>query len=308
MPEGPVVSTIIPHYGDPGRALALIDRLAAQVGHVPMEIIVSDDASPTPFPERSGVRVVRRTTNGGFGSAVNSGAALATGEYLLILNSDLEVAADFVARMVAESRPFQPAVTAPAMTDHAGHPAWTARRFPTVAHQVTEWLTPLARFRHTSWWHRRVGHDLHARPGTTVTVDWLVGAALLIPTTDFRAVGGFDERFFMNAEEIDLQRRLTERGLTSVYLGGITVVHEGGGSSDSGFRRRWLSTARLTYARKWGGVRRLQVALTAATGLNLAVNGLRRGLGSPVRPWQTAREEWRLIWADDPRSPRSGSD
>ena len=124
----------------------------------------------------------------------------------------------------------------------------------------------------------------------------MIGAALLLPTADFRAAGGFDERFFMNAEEVDLQRRLRERGLRSVVLGSPVVVHEGGGSSDPERRRRWLVEARLAYADKWGGRRRLQSALALATAANLAWNVGRRVAGRQVAPLRTARTELGLIF------------
>ena len=96
------VSVVIPHYGHPTPALALIDQLRPQSPH---EIIVADDHSPTPFPETPGVMVVRRASNGGFGSAVNAGAARASGDVLLVLNSDLDVSPTFVADLVAAAAP-----------------------------------------------------------------------------------------------------------------------------------------------------------------------------------------------------------
>ncbi|UJH69898.1 glycosyltransferase family 2 protein [Ornithinimicrobium sp. INDO-MA30-4] len=81
-----------------------------------LQIIVADDASPVPFcydGESSLVQVVTRPSNGGFGSAVNSGAAVANLELLLILNSDVEFAAGFLADFVTQSSPWMPAVASP---------------------------------------------------------------------------------------------------------------------------------------------------------------------------------------------------
>ena len=91
MTHTPRVSAVIPFYGEPEPVLAIIDTLRAQQGIDPadIEIVVSDDVSPIPFPEVEGVTVVRRPVNGGFGKAVNSGVAAATGEWVFILNSDL---------------------------------------------------------------------------------------------------------------------------------------------------------------------------------------------------------------------------
>jgi N-acetylglucosaminyl-diphospho-decaprenol L-rhamnosyltransferase len=285
------VSAIIPHFGDPTPTLNLVRSLEGQTTTRPARIIVSDDASPVPFPETVGVDVVRRSRNGGFGSAVNSGMERVETEFALVLNSDLRIGSTFVGDLLAAALPWQPAVVSPQVHGPGGEPQWVGRHFPTVAHQVVEWLSPLARFRDHRFLHEAVGHDSRCVDGVTLPVDWLMGAALLVPVSEYRAVGGFDERFFMNAEEVDLQRRLRARGVLSVFAGDVEAVHDGGGSSDPCLRRQWLVTSRLAYARKWGGERRLRAALAVSSGVNFAVNGLRQALGRDVQALDTFRRE-----------------
>lgn len=67
------VPVVIPHYGDPRHAAALVSQLVAQAGAPEFEIIVVDDAFPEPYPADDWVRLIRRERNGGFGAAVNSG-------------------------------------------------------------------------------------------------------------------------------------------------------------------------------------------------------------------------------------------
>jgi N-acetylglucosaminyl-diphospho-decaprenol L-rhamnosyltransferase len=241
------------------------------------------------------VDVVRRPRNGGFGSAVNSGMERVDTEFALVLNSDLEIGPTFVGDLLEAALPWQPAVVSPQVVGLDGEPQWVGRHFPLAAHQAVEWLSPLARFRHRPILHEAVGHDTRCVDGASVPVDWLVGAALLIPVAEFRAVGGFDERFFMNAEEVDLQRRLRARGVLSVFAGAVTAVHEGGGSSEPDLRRQWLVDSRLAYARKWGGEWRLRAALGAASAVNFAVNGVREVLGRDVDALGTLRNEISLL-------------
>ncbi len=216
---------------------------------------------------------------------------------MLVLNSDLTIESTFVADMLAAARAHPRAVLAPRMVDEHGTEAWVGRDFPKVRHQVAGWLTPLARFRGTSAWHRAVGHDVRAHAAER-PVDWVVGAAMWIPLAEFRAVGGFDERFFMNSEEVDLQRRLRSCDVPSIALRSPTVIHAGGGSSPSASRRRWLVEGQLLYADKWGSRRALQSALTLATAVNFAINAARRAAGRDVRPVETARDERALIRGD----------
>lgn len=288
------VSVVIPHYGDPDDALALIAQLRSQTDAPAIEIIVSDDLSPQPFPDTEGVVVVRRTENGGFGAAVNSGARAATHPYLLVLNSDLDVAPDFVGALCREAEPWQPAVCAPLLIGFDGVTQWAGRHFPRHRHHIVEWLTPLARFRPRL--HDAVGRDTRCVEGATLSVDWLAGAALLIPRDAFVRVGGFDEGFFMNSEEIDLQRRLREQGIPSMFLGNVTVRHEGGASSDSAKRVRWLTQSRIRYAKKWGEhPELLRFGLAFASFVNLAFNAVRRVFGRDVYPLQSFKKEWSAL-------------
>lgn len=287
----PDVSIVLPHYGNPAPTRALVRLLQGQA----LSILVVDDASPQPMPEMDGAVVIRRGRNGGFGSAVNTGMARVETEIALVLNSDLQIGPTFVSDLVSAATPWQPVVASPQVHRPDGRPEWVGRHFPTTSQQAVEWLTPLARWRHLHALHEAVGHDTHVADGASTPVDWVTGAAMLIPVRQFREVGGFDERYFMNAEEVDLQRRLRAIGVPSVVLGTVSAIHEGGGSSDPARRRTWLVNSRLEYARTWGGLGRLRTALVAASAVNLCVNTSRRALGRTVEPLNVWREEIDLI-------------
>lgn len=305
-PEENTVSVVIPHYGTPDDTRSLIKQLAGQQGIAKLRVVVVDDCSPRPFldqdvaltedenPHGLIVTVVRRESNGGFGSAVNTGLAEVTTPWALVLNSDLDLAQGVVARITERVRGARPTVYSPRVLNEDGTAQWVGRHFPTVRQQVVEWLTPLARYRDRRALHEAVGHDTQAEAPGEHPVDWVMGAAMILPVEAVRSVGGFDERFFMNAEEVDLQRRLREIGVPSAVLGDITVTHASGGSSNPGLRRRWLVASRFLYARKWGGERRLRAALRAATLVNLGHQVLRRAAGRDVAPLRTFREEWAL--------------
>ena len=290
-PLVPAISVIIPHFGDPEPTLSLLQSLKNQIGVEALQIIVVDDASPTVFPDCTGVTVIRRKRNGGFGSAVNSGVAVSENSLSLILNSDLQIGPSMVADLVRAAAPHQPIVASPQVVGHDGSPQWVGRHFPTIRHQTMEWLTPLARWRHLAQLHEAVGHDTSCVSGEDVPVDWVMGAAMLIPTEKFKAIHGFDESFFMNSEEIDLQRRLRKQGVSARFIGTVSVVHEGGGSSDPQRRRQWLVSSRAAYARKWGHPGALRVALTLASSVNFVVNVVRQVRDPRVHAFTVLQQE-----------------
>lgn len=297
----PHLSVLIPFYGDPTDTLNLIEQLRSQIIDLSVEIIVSDDASPTLFPEREGVRLVRRQTNGGFGSNVNTGVAAARGDWVLILNSDLTLPPNFLADMISaaeeETRNTKQSVMlSPQITGHNGESQWVGRAFPKTRHHAWEWFTPAARLRPTKFWHAMVGHDLACTTGKRAEPDWLMGACMMIRREDFNAVGGMDERFFMNSEEIDLQRRLAAQGIKRVFRGDIVVEHVGGGSSGaSAQRRQWVLDSRFIYNSKWNEGKHLATALRAVSIANFLFNSLRAIRNRAVTPYSTLRKELSYI-------------
>jgi N-acetylglucosaminyl-diphospho-decaprenol L-rhamnosyltransferase len=289
------VSVIIPHYGDPRMAQNLLESLHHQVGNPPVQMIVVDDCSPTPFPDTPGITLIQRSVNGGFGSAVNSGAAAAVHNHLLVLNSDLSIEESFIAQLVAQARILPPSVISRAIFDDAENYQWPGRKFPRTRYYFAAWLTPLARYRNTRWWHRSVGHDVRCAPGLVTKTDWVIGAAMLIPTAPFRALGGFDESFFMNSEEVDLQQRLTGLGVGSVVAGTVVAHHTGGGSSDSLKRRQWLVQSWFRYAKKKGAsVSALRFFLRLASAINFVFNAVRQLFGRGIDARSTLSTELSL--------------
>lgn len=294
MGRNPTISAIIPFYGAPAETAPLISALKNQ-SLMPFEIIVADDASPQPYPRSDDLKVVRARNNRGFGSTVNMGARAASGEYLLILNSDLTIAETFIEDLIQAAETWQPAVVSPRVREN-GRAAATARRWPTVRMTFFSWLTPLARLRGGNTWRKLAGHyDPETIPAEGMTVDWVVGACMLVPAQHFKAVKGFDESFHMNSEEVELQRRLTEQGVPSVVVPSVEVDHVSGGSSDPARRRQWLVTGSFIYFDKSGKAGLLMLTLIAATFLNLAWNGLRWLRRVPVRPVSVFRDELALI-------------
>lgn len=294
------VTVVIPHYGDPNLALAAARDVRAQVTERPIQTIVVDDASPIPFPEndQSELDVLRLPKNRGFGGAVNAGAREATHPWLLVLNSDVRLEPNFIEDLVSAASSRQPAVCSPALLEVSDRPSSTANLFPGPWSPFAS-LQPVARWAARGALDRQRGMDTDCVPGVRRQTDWLVGACLLLRSDDFANVQGFDERFHMYAEEVDLQFRLRGQGVPAWFLGDLEVRHVGGGSTGAGGRAAALRRSAVLYAVKRGYSRRLLFAAHATSFANLIYNLVRQGSGRPVRAmdgWRHDRQAWASAW------------
>lgn len=251
------ISVVIPSYGDPLPAQELVNRLLAQTGASDLQVIVSDDASPTPYPDDPRVTIHRAPQNRGFGAAANAGAKLAANPWLLIVNSDIEFDESFLQRLIPLASLQQPAVCGVRQVAPNGDPLVAARRDHTPASVFLSrqgLLAPLARFRG----FRRAANIVLPSEEVAGPVDWLTGSLLLMPRDAFKTAGGFDERFYMYAEEADLQRRLRGLGYPAVLIAELQIRHFGGASS-SGINVKDLQLrSHLLYLEKWYGRRTSQ--------------------------------------------------
>ncbi len=118
-------------------------------------------------------------------------------------------------------------------------------------------------------------------------VDWVSGAAVWLRRAALEEVGGWDERYFMYVEDVDLCWSLRRAGWRVAYEPGGTVVHVQGASTDRHPYRMIVAHHRslLRYAAKrWTGWRRVLLVpaacyLAARTGAECLVQALRRRPG-----------------------------
>jgi N-acetylglucosaminyl-diphospho-decaprenol L-rhamnosyltransferase len=114
--------------------------------------------------------------------------------------------------------------------------------------------------------------------------DWLSGACLLLRRAILEELSGFDERFFLYREDVDLCRRLRDRGLDVRFEPRARALHEGGGSSSPDVTLPLYTRSRVLYAhthRSPAGalLERLGLALRALTHVVITRDGRRGRLG-----------------------------
>ena len=166
------------------------------------------------------MRVIRNGDNPGFGTAVNRAAARALGEMILVINPDAVIRRGSIAPMVAAMADHvQPVIVGGKIFDVQGKEERGGRR---------QTLT-LARAMGLSKWN--LNND--PPPSGPIEVGAISGAFFLMQRKAFRALGGFDEEYFLHVEDVDLCRQITERGGKVIYQPLAGALHYGSTSEVS---------------------------------------------------------------------------
>jgi GT2 family glycosyltransferase len=160
------------------------------------------------------VGVLANAAPKGFGANHNAAFAHCATPVYCVVNPDIRLETDpFPPLCEALSSRKDVGVVGPLVRNPAGAVEDSARRFPTIA--------SLAR----KLFERKAGPEYPAAGGP-LAVDWVAGMFMVLRSEVFRSLGGFDERFFLYYEDVDLCRRLRERGLATVYHPGVAVIHD----------------------------------------------------------------------------------
>lgn len=201
--------------------------------HVPqVETIVVDnhsiDGSVAKLREEfPAVRFFELPENEGFGKANNAGARRATGSYLLFLNNDTIFEDDAVTKLraVLDARPDVGAVGPRLLNpDHS-----LQLSFGYDPSLINEWRVRRLQKKFTPLGHLD-RERLERQYPSSVEVDWLTGAALMVRREAFEGAGGFDEGFFMYFEDADLCRAMRMKGWKILYDPTSHIIHLRGGT------------------------------------------------------------------------------
>jgi GT2 family glycosyltransferase len=192
----------------------------------PVEVVVVDGGSTDGsvalvrerFPQ---ARLLELEQNVGFGAANNCGARLARGDQLLLLNPDAWLdpgaLATLSARLAGSPRL---AAVAPQLRYPDGTLQYTwVPEAGVLGEAIQRWRNR----RSGAWAHTSLERLLRALVGP----GWLSAACLLVRRAAFDQVGGFDERFFLYFEDVDLCRRLARAGWRLAKEPAAGAVHVG---------------------------------------------------------------------------------
>lgn len=218
--------------------------------------------------------------NVGFARACNLGAAAADGDWLIFLNPDLTLRPGAVTAMLqaAEGRR-APCIVGGRLLDVSGREQRGARRAlitpwrAAVAFSGLHRILPLSPAFADPHWERQ------PVPSGPISVGAVSGALLLVRASDYRALGGFDEGYFLHVEDLDLCRRAQEAGGEVVFQPAAEGVHIGCASDAASlFVERCKAQGFARYFKRFARTPGERLAAAALTPVLYALFSLRGAL------------------------------
>jgi N-acetylglucosaminyl-diphospho-decaprenol L-rhamnosyltransferase len=231
-----------------------LDRFLASLSLAterPVSVLMADNGSTDGTPQAAverypGVRLFSTGANLGYGSAVNRAVARLDDaeEWVVVANPDVQWGPGSIdALLDAAARWPRAATLGPLIRDPDGSVYPSARHLPSLIRGGMHAIVgPLWKNNPWSTAYRQERLEPSERP-----VGWLSGSCLLVRRKAFDQVGGFDERYFMYMEDVDLGDRLGKAGWLNVYVPSAEVLHHKGHATGRDEAHHLVAHHRSTY-------------------------------------------------------------
>lgn len=225
------LSVIIVHYQVKDLLKNCILSIKKYLQDVDYEVVVIDNHSPdaawksliSDFPD---VRFIELDHNSGFSKANNIGVKHAKGEYVYILNPDTEIEGNYFGEIL-DFADRQKNFGALGLRMHNMEGLFlpeSKRSVPALVNSFEKLFTRLSNNSKT-YYRNDIGEFDIAE------VEIMTGANLLMKKAVYEEVGGFDERYFMYGEDIDLCYTILRKGYRNFYYGKYSILHYKGEST-----------------------------------------------------------------------------
>ncbi len=222
-----IVSIIIVNYNGLRFTRQCLESIFRYHSPDTVEVIVVDnnstDGSQAELSETfPSIKIIKLSENKGFGAANNAGAKIAKGDFFFFVNNDtifMDETVYKLKKILSSQKDW--GIVGPKLLNEDRTFQLSYGNFPSI---LKEYRT------------REIANDYSLQlkedipSEKPVEKDWVTGAALMIKKDLFNTIGGFDDRYFMYFEDIDLCRTARKNGFHSFYIPSISIVHFGGKS------------------------------------------------------------------------------
>lgn len=321
----PVLSIVLINYKTADLALACISSIYAKERYIEFELILVDNGSGDGLLEIVGqrypeIRTIQMGYNAGFARANNAGMRIATGAYILLLNSDTLIhQPDSLLRCVQYLQGQAPkTVLGCKLVNPDGSYQETLRlQFEGIYREIRAnalYILLVERVLGYRWPGKRLQYEAHQRTGP---VAWINGAFQLFGRDlIFRDGLWYDEDFFLYGEDTEWCRRVSRHGYQFVHYDQVTIEHVGSASSAHVPKAKFqqvMASDWLYYRKSYGRI--FLAAVLLVIGLNQVLDDTlhalakMRGRTFLADELQTARYRawikeiwrryaWKLLWSN----------
>ncbi len=148
----------------------------------------------------------------GFGANHNAAFQLKKGQWFCVLNPDIRLNTDPFPNLLECLQDDRVAVAAPVIVNRHGNVEDSARRLP----------TPLSIAKKAFQRDFRQDYAVSSR---VIMPDWVAGMFMLFSSSCFEQIGGFNEKYFLYYEDVDICTRLRLAGYKILLCTGVTAIH-----------------------------------------------------------------------------------
>lgn len=221
----PILSIVIVEYKSLDEISACIQSITGRLS-IPYEIVVSSNSCYTEEERKqipqyaNNVHFVFNKRNGGFAYAMNSGLKHALGEFLVIMNSDCSINFDLADMVGFMQKHPEVGVVGPCIHDADGNLQDTARPYVSVPRFFLRQIKRML-MRKVSVLNPMMDYT------KTQTVDWVIGAFMMVSRKAYELTNGLDDSYFMYAEDLDWCTRIRQNGLEVVYYAKADITYKG---------------------------------------------------------------------------------
>ena len=215
-------------------ATNLIADVKAYCGEtLPIILTLNVAEEPTELP--SGIKVIQNSRPKGFGANHNAAFREAATEYFCVVNPDVRLKMDPFPALLEALTDRDVGVAAPLVKSPSGTLEDSARRFPTVTRLAAKLFGRSPRLDYET-------------ASARISPDWVAGMFMLFRSDTYRSMNGFDERYFLYYEDVDLCARLRLSGAKVIVEPAADVVHDARRASHGNLRHAsWHARSILRY-------------------------------------------------------------